>query len=114
VARLASQPALLQQVASQSALLERASELQEQLPGPQQERAQELRASPQALLEREREASRLQARDVLPVAVARAPPEAFSVPLWPPLPWLRDPLRRLPRHPRHPSNDDELFQQLRR
>lgn len=117
VVRLALQPAQQCLSAAQQGLLEQVSELQgEQLPAPQQwERAQELHASPQALLEREPEASPLQARDALPVEAEREPLSgAFSVPLWPPLPWLRDPLRRLPQRLRHLSNDDELSQQLRR
>ena len=114
-ARLALRRVLLERVAPQPALLVPASELQEQLWEPQSEQAQELRARAQALLEREPGASPPQARDALPVVDARAPLlEAVVVQPWPPLPWLRDQLRRLPRHQRHPSNDDELFQQLRR
>jgi len=115
VVLLASQPVLLEQVATQLAPLPQVSELQAQPREQRQERAQELRASLRAQLERERGVLPGQARDALPAAAARAPPsEAFAVLLWPPLPWLRDPLRRLPRRPRRLSNDDELFQQLRR
>jgi hypothetical protein len=69
-------------------LQEQVSELQEErLRAPQQERAQQLRAPPQALLECEPGALSLQARDALPVADARAPSsEAFAAQPWRPLP----------------------------
>ena len=60
---LASQPVLLEQVATQLAPLAQVSELQAQPREQRQERAQELRASLRAQLERERGASPLQARD---------------------------------------------------
>jgi len=93
-----------------------ASELQEErLPERQQARkeAQVLRAMPQALRAREPEASPLPGPGALLVAYVRRA-QAFSAQPWPPLLWLRDRLQRLPQHRRHPSSDDELFQQLPR
>ena len=68
-------------------LQEQVSELQEErLQAPQQERAQELRASPQALLEREPGALSLLARNALPVADAPPSSEAFAAQPWRPIP----------------------------
>jgi hypothetical protein len=110
-------PRAEQEPAARPAVLQaQASELQEERsPERQQVRteAQELRAMPQALRAREPEASPLPGPDTLLVAGVRWA-QVFAVQPWPRLLWLRDRLRRLPRHRRHPSSDDELFQQLPR
>jgi hypothetical protein len=84
----------------------RASEL---LAWRSQEQAQELHAPQTA---HELVASPLLA-PVASEALAQEP-QAFAVKPSPLLPWPRDLLRLLPQHRRHPSNDDELFRQLRR
>jgi len=112
--QLALQRAQRETAARPEVLQEQVSELRkEQLREWQRARPQESGAAPRALRERELVASPLQAQDALLVARVRSA-QAFSVQPWPPLPWLRGRLRRLPQHRRHPSNDDELFQQLRR
>jgi hypothetical protein len=118
--RLALQRAWQEQAAPQQVLQrqEQVSELQQERRRERQQlraQQQESRASRRARLAHELVASPEQARDALLVAdghVQRA--RAFSVQPWPLLPWLRDRLRRRPQHRRRPSNDDELFQQLRR
>lgn len=119
VVRLALQRARQEQAAPQQVLQrQQFSELQEERRRERQQlraQQQESRASRRARLAHELVASPEQARDALLVAdghVQRA--RAFSVQPWPLLPWLRDRLRRRPQHRRRPSNDDELFQQLRR
>jgi hypothetical protein len=112
--QLALQRAQRETAARQQVLQEQVSELgKEQLREWQRARAQEPGVSPRAQLARELVASPLQAQDALLVARVR-PAQAFSVQPWPPLPWLRGRLRRLPQHRRHPSNEDGLSQQLRR
>jgi hypothetical protein len=112
--QLALQRAQPETAARQQVLPEQVSALgKEQLREWQRALAQESGVSPRARLALELLASPLQAQDALLVALVRSA-QAFSVQPWPPLPWLRGLLRRLPQHRRHPSNDDELFQQLRR
>jgi hypothetical protein len=107
--QLVLQRARRETAAPRQVLQEQVSELREW----QRARRQESGASPRAQREREVVASPLQAQDALLVARVRSA-QAFSVQPWPPLLWLRGRLRRLPQHRRHPSSDDELFQQLRR
>jgi len=118
VVRLASQRARQEQAAPQQVLQLQVSEPQEERRRERQQlraQQQESRASRRERRAPELVASPEQARDALLVAQGHVQrTRAFSVQPWPLLPWLRDRLRRRPQHRRRPSNDDELFQQLRR